>query len=80
MRKEIPANVVYEDEDVFAFRDVNPVAPVHILIIPKNKDGLTELLKAEEKHEKILGKLMVAVAKVAKQEKLDSFRTVINSG
>ena len=67
MRKEIPANVVYEDEDVFAFRDVNPVAPVHILIIPKNKDGLTELSKAEEKHEKILGKLMVAVAKVAKQ-------------
>ncbi|KAL2940257.1 14 kDa zinc-binding protein [Bienertia sinuspersici] len=48
--KEIPANVVYEDEKVLAFRDINPQAPVHILIIPKAKDGLSRLAKAEERH------------------------------
>ncbi len=40
IRKEIPANIVYEDEQTLAFRDINAQAPVHILIIPKQKDGL----------------------------------------
>jgi diadenosine tetraphosphate (Ap4A) HIT family hydrolase len=71
IRKEIPANVVYEDEEVFAFRDIAPAAPIHILIIPKNKDGLTGISKAEEKHQQILGKLLLAASKIAKQEKLE---------
>ncbi|RYR48514.1 hypothetical protein Ahy_A07g034535 isoform A [Arachis hypogaea] len=45
INKEIPSNVVYEDDKVFAFRDINPQAPTHILIIPKVKDGLTGLSK-----------------------------------
>ncbi|CAO2831458.1 unnamed protein product [Amaranthus hypochondriacus] len=45
LNKEIPANVVYEDDKVLAFRDINPQAPVHILIIPKVKDGLSRLAK-----------------------------------
>lgn len=81
IRREIPSNVVYEDEWVFAFRDIAPAAPVHIIIIPKQKQGLTGLSKAEEQHEAILGKLLVAAAKIAKQEGLgQGYRIVINDG
>jgi histidine triad (HIT) family protein len=73
--------VVYEDDFVFAFRDIAPAAPTHILIIPKNKDGLTGLSQAEERHEAVLGKLLVAAAKIAKQEGLEKgYRIVINDG
>ncbi|KAL2940277.1 14 kDa zinc-binding protein [Bienertia sinuspersici] len=79
--KEIPANVVYEDEKVLAFRDINPQAPVHILIIPKAKDGLSRLAKAEERHFEILGRLLYTAKVIAKQEGLeDGFRVVINDG
>lgn len=64
-----------------AFSDVNPVAKVHFLVIPKNRQGLTQLSKATEEHEKLLGHLMVTVAKVAKQQGLDDgFRVVVNDG
>lgn len=43
--KEISSSIVYEDEKVLAFRDINPQAPVHVLVIPKNRDGLTQLGK-----------------------------------
>jgi diadenosine tetraphosphate (Ap4A) HIT family hydrolase len=57
------------------------VAPTHTLIIPKNKDGLTGVSKAEERHEAILGKLLVAAAKIAKQEGLEKgYNIVINDG
>jgi histidine triad (HIT) family protein len=73
--------VVYEDDFVFAFRDIAPVAPTHILVIPKHKDGLSGISKAEEKHEAILGKLLIAAAKVAKLENLEQgYRLVINEG
>lgn len=81
VNKEIPANVVYEDEKVLAFRDINPQAPTHILIIPKVKDGLSGLSKAEERHCEILGRLLYTAKLVAKQEGLeDGFRVVINDG
>jgi len=70
IRKEIPSTVVFEDEDVFAFRDISPQAPTHILIIPKVKDGLTGISQAEDRHEAILGKLLIAAAKIAKKEGL----------
>eukprot|EP00357_Protocruzia_adherens_P004751 CAMPEP_0115014622 /NCGR_PEP_ID=MMETSP0216-20121206/26208_1 /TAXON_ID=223996 /ORGANISM="Protocruzia adherens, Strain Boccale" /LENGTH=120 /DNA_ID=CAMNT_0002384437 /DNA_START=41 /DNA_END=400 /DNA_ORIENTATION=+ len=57
-RKEIPSTVVYEDDKTLAFRDIEPQAPVHIVIIPKEKDGLSQLIKAEERHKEILGHLM----------------------
>lgn len=44
--KEIPSDIVYEDDKVLAFRDISPQAPVHIIIIPKLRDGLTQLAKA----------------------------------
>ena len=81
IHKQIPSNIVYEDEHVFAFRDIAPVAPVHILIIPKHKDGLTGLSGAQLHHEAILGKLLLAASQIAKSEKLDKgYRIVINDG
>ncbi|KAD6119646.1 hypothetical protein E3N88_10917 [Mikania micrantha] len=81
INKEIPVNEVYEDDKVLAFRDISPQAPTHILLIPKIKDGLTGLSKAEERHCQILGHLLYTAKVVAKQEGLDEgFRTVINDG
>ncbi|OAY43380.1 14 kDa zinc-binding protein [Manihot esculenta] len=81
INKEIPSNVVYEDDKVLAFRDISPQAPTHILIIPKVKDGLTGLSKAEERHRDILGHLLYTAKLIAKQEGLeDGFRIVINDG
>jgi histidine triad (HIT) family protein len=79
--KQIPSKVVYEDDTVMAFRDISPQGPVHIILIPKDRDGLTQLSKAEERHTQLLGHLLVTAAKVAKQEKLtEGFRLVINDG
>ncbi|CAH2034679.1 unnamed protein product [Thlaspi arvense] len=79
--KEIPSDIVYEDENVLAFRDINPQAPVHVLVIPKSRDGLTMLRKAEPKHVEVLGQLLHASKIVAEKEGiLGSFRVVINNG
>ncbi|KAM3132554.1 hypothetical protein pb186bvf_015367 [Paramecium bursaria] len=79
--KEIPSKGIYEDELVYAFHDIQPCAPVHIILIPKNRDGLTELSKAEEKHQALLGHLLIAASKVAKIAGLDEgYRIVINNG
>ncbi|XP_014504537.1 14 kDa zinc-binding protein [Vigna radiata var. radiata] len=81
INKEIPSTVVYEDDKVLAFRDITPQAPTHILIIPKVKDGLSGLSKAEERHFDILGRLLYTAKLIAKQEGLDDgFRIVINDG
>ncbi|BBN07015.1 histidine triad (HIT) family protein [Marchantia polymorpha subsp. ruderalis] len=81
VKKEIPCTSVYEDEKVLAFRDINPQAPTHIVIIPKDRDGLTQLSKAEERHKEILGHLMYVATVVAKDLGLkDGFRIVINDG
>ncbi|EAR84321.2 scavenger mRNA decapping enzyme carboxy-term-binding protein (macronuclear) [Tetrahymena thermophila SB210] len=80
--KQIPAKIVYEDDLCLAFKDINPQAPVHFVLIPKNRDGLTQLSKAEDRHKNLLGHLMVAVSKIAAQEPLlkDGFRIVVNDG
>ncbi|CAL4960801.1 unnamed protein product [Urochloa decumbens] len=81
IRKEISSQVVYEDQKILAFRDISPQAPIHIIIIPKVKDGLSRLSKAEERHVEVLGSLLYAAKIVAKQEGLeDGFRIVINDG
>ncbi|CAD6335928.1 unnamed protein product [Miscanthus lutarioriparius] len=79
--KEIPSSIVYEDENVLAFRDINPQAPVHVLVIPKVRDGLTGLNKAEPKHTEILGQLLYAAKVVAEKEGVaNGYRVVINNG
>ncbi|KAL4203242.1 hypothetical protein AMTRI_Chr01g126890 [Amborella trichopoda] len=81
LKKEIPSTAVYEDDKVYAFRDVSPQAPTHILIIPKVKDELLGLSKAEVRHIEILGHLLYTAKVIAKQEGLDDgFRIVINDG
>lgn len=78
--REIPADIVYETDDLVAFRDVNPQAPVHVLIVPKRV--IPRLAQAKANDEATLGKLLLAAAKVANDLGLVSsgFRVVINSG
>lgn len=81
IQRQIPAKIVFEDDRVLAFHDVSPQAPVHILIIPKARDGLTQLANADERHESILGHLLFTAKVIAKQQQLDNgFRIVINDG
>lgn len=78
MRKELPATFVYEDDTCFAIKDIQPVAPVHYLIIPRKT--ITNLSKVEKADEPILGHLLFVASKLAKQEKLDDgFRICINT-
>ena len=81
INKEIPADIVYESEDVLAFRDINPKAPAHILIIPKIEIPTFKELNSRE-HGELIGKLVDTVNEVAKKEGLDKdgFRVVINCG
>ncbi|XP_046974855.1 adenosine 5'-monophosphoramidase HINT1-like [Vanessa cardui] len=80
LRKEIPAKFVYEDDQCVAFNDVNPQAPTHILVIPRKP--ISQLSKAEDADEQLLGHLLIAARKVAAQQGLDKsgFRLVINDG
>jgi len=80
VKGEIPSTKVFEDELVLAFKDINPAAPVHVLLIPKNRDGLDRLSNAEERHKDLLGHMMVTVPKVAKAAGLSDYRLVINDG
>jgi histidine triad (HIT) family protein len=77
---KIPSQKVYEDEDLLAFHDVNPVAPSHVLVIPKKH--LSSLMDVSEEDERLAGKLLLGVQKVAKQLGLDEagFRVVNNMG
>lgn len=79
--KQIPATVIWEDETALAFKDISPQAPTHFLVIPKHRDGLSQLSKAQPRHETLLGHLLYVAGQVAKQEGLDGgFRVVINDG
>jgi histidine triad (HIT) family protein len=81
LRKQIPSSCVYEDEKVYAFRDVNPQAPVHIIIIPKEMQGLNMLQSAQVENVPILGYLLYSAAVIARQENLENgYRIVINNG
>ena len=66
--REIPADIVHEDEWSLAFRDINPVAPVHVLVIPKKP--IPRIGEAEDADAAVLGHLMRVIAKVAEQEGL----------
>jgi histidine triad (HIT) family protein len=75
---EIPCQEVYADDLCLAFRDVNPQAPVHVLVIPR--EPIAQLEEATDAHQALLGHLLLVAAKVARLEGLESWRTVINSG
>ena len=78
--REIPAKIVFEDDDVLAFHDVDPKAPVHVLIIPKRV--IPRLAQAKETDAPLLGKLILTATKVARDLGMgeSGYRIVINSG
>ncbi len=80
LRGEIPSDVVFEDETCLAFRDVDPVAPVHVLVIPKHP--IAKIADSEPGDAALLGHLMWAAGEVARLEGVaeDGFRVVVNNG
>lgn len=79
IKKEIPANIAYEDGLCLAFHDINPQAPVHLLIIPKTTE-IDRLSSAGENHKELLGHLLLTASKIAKDHNLTDYRLVINNG
>ena len=79
VRGEIPCKKVHEDDEVLAFHDVRPQAPVHLLIIPKTH--VATLYDTGPQHEKALGRLLSLAGRLARQEgAADGFRTIVNTG
>jgi len=80
IHRQLPASIVYEDEQVLAFRDIHPQAPVHILVIPKKP--IPGISKADAGDEALLGHLLFTAAQVARGEGLDAtgYRLIVNDG
>ena len=78
IRGEIPCDELYSDDRCIAFKDVQPQAPVHFLVIPRKR--IVDLLDAQFEDVELLGHLLLVASKIAKQEGLESWRTVINTG
>lgn len=79
IRREIPAEIVYEDDLVIAFKDVNPQAPTHILVIPK--EPIAQLADVESQEHALMGHLLLTVKRVAELAGLlNGYRVVINTG
>lgn len=79
INRELPAEIVYEDDDCLAFNDINPQAPVHILVIPKKP--IPKLSDSTETDEALLGKMMMVAHQVASEAGYkDAFRLVVNNG
>ena len=78
IRKEIPADIVYQDDLVTAFRDINPRAPTHILIIPNNVIPTVDDVTSED--EQVLGRLFTVASKIAREEGIaeDGYRLIVN--
>ena len=79
VRREIPSDIVYEDEHCLAIRDINPQAPMHVLLVPKKEIDMLSSATAED--QALLGHMMLAAGKVARQLGVgDTFRVVVNNG
>ena len=79
VRGEIPARKLYEDDDIVAFHDIHPLAPVHFLLIPKAH--IPSMAQLQPEHAPMMGKMMTVAAKLAlEQGCTDGFRSIINTG
>lgn len=80
INKEIPSEIVYEDEEILAFKDIEPVAPVHILVIPKKH--ISKLTELSEEDERLIGKIYTVINKIAKEQEIEDrgYRVVVNCG
>ena len=78
VKGDIPSKKIYEDEEVIAFHDIHPIAPVHFLIVPKLH---VETLKdCDATHQQLLGKMLLLAPKLAAEQGLKGFKTLINTG
>lgn len=75
---QIASKKVYEDEEVIAFHDIHPIAPVHFLLAPKAH--VASLFDATPLHEGLLGKMLLLAPRLAREQGLDGFRTMVNTG
>jgi histidine triad (HIT) family protein len=76
---QIPSNKIYEDEEIVAFHDIRPAAPVHLLVIPKLH--VATLTDATTEHERLLGRMLLLAPRLAKQQgATNGFKTLINTG
>lgn len=80
IKGEIPCNKVYEDEEILAFHDINPAAPIHILVIPKKH--ITSLAYLKEEDEKIVGRIYTVINEIAEKNgfKEEGYRVIVNCG
>lgn len=80
INKEIPSQIVYEDEEILAFKDIHPVTPIHILVIPKKHIESVNMITEED--ELVVGKIFSAIRKIAKSEGFDEkgYRVISNCG
>lgn len=80
IKGEIPSTKVYEDEEILAFNDINPAAPIHILVIPKK--NITSLAHMEKEDEAIVGKIYGVINKIAEEKgfKESGYRVIVNCG
>jgi len=79
VRGEIPSKKAYEDDEVVAFHDIRPIAPVHVLIVPRVH--VASLYECEASHTEVLGKMLALAPRLAREHgATDGFRTIINTG
>ena len=80
INKEIPSTIVYEDDEILAFRDIHPVTPVHVLVIPKKH--ITSLAELQKEDEAIIGRIYTVINEIAKKEGIfeKGFRVIVNCG
>ena len=80
IKGEIPSDKVYEDEEIIAFKDINPAAPIHILVIPKKH--IESLIKIKEEDEVLIGRIYTVINKIAKEQGFieNGYRIITNCG
>ena len=78
INKEVPSDIIYEDDKVIAFKDIHPKAPVHLLIVPKKHIPSVDHLEIEDKT--LMGELILTAQKIAREKKLKGYRLQINVG
>ena len=78
IKKEAPAEIVFENDQVVAFKDINPKAPIHILIVPKKH--IVSINHIEKEDKTLLGELFLAAKKIAKEKNLEGYKLLINVG
>ena len=80
IKGEIPSSKVYEDDEIIAFKDINPAAPIHILVIPKKH--IKSLVELEKEDEILIGKIYTVINKIAKDQgvKEKGYRVIVNCG